>query len=442
MPIRIFSVFTLSLILLLCSASCTRLPSNNSGINPDTLEALSLEELFAVQVTGKYKGAGIYQSPEAPVDKQTVNFAVLMPLGSFPKYSASLFAAADLAAERINASGGINGKRVAILRVDITDSRSSAVKLAQQVVTEYQISALFGPGATDEVMAVMKKVSIPLNIPLVTVSASSNRLAELSPQALFWRMSPSNEQQASTIVEYLKQRNKGERIALVSGKGIYGQELASSIRQALPNSQFKEFKYSSLVNLKRLNVQKDLLSIKKFKPDTIIFSLHSNIIESYLTELEKSWSESLPILISGDVLIKADKNRVVNYKRVANCLNIVMNDDSLPQKIKIELHKKFNYELFGSDAAYIYDGILLMAQAIELQQITQRPLTDIIYTLTAGNQLFNGLEAEQARSQLRGMPMLRYVGASGPIRFDDKGNNNFAKVNIEKYWGNQSEDCY
>jgi hypothetical protein len=408
---------------------------------PDTLESLSFEELLAVRVEGDYTGAGIYQSPANPVTDNSVNFAVLMPFGNFPEYSISLFAAADLAATRINQAGGIHGRPVAIIRADINHSRNSAVRFARKLIEDYRVVALFGPGTTEEVRAVMEAVSIPLNTPLVSMSASSDALSHLAPNQLFWRVTASNRQQAEQMVAFLKQKNKYRRIALISGKGIYGQELSYSIRQLLPESEFIEFSYSSLINLDKLDLKRDLVTVQKFKPDAIIFSIHSYIIESYLARLELFWQQPLPTLLSGDVLVKANDERVQAYRRIARCLNIIVPGGPVPEELNQSLQKLFQYDAFGSAASYTYDSVILMALAIENHLLKGTPMRQAMLALTQGTKEFNGLN--YAESRLHHVPgeAVRYHGASGNIRFDQDGNNQFAQVKIEKYWDAKLARC-
>jgi hypothetical protein len=408
---------------------------------PDTLEALSLEELLAVRVEGEYKGAGIYQSPYNPVSQQSINIAVLMPLGNFPRYSASLFAAADVAATQINQAGGINGRPVAIIRADINHSRNAAVQFARKLIEEYRVAALIGPGTTEEVRAVMEEVSIPLAKPLISISASSNVLNHLAPNQLFWRLTASNHQQAEQMVAFLKRENKHRKIALISGKGIYGQELSHSIRQLLPDSQFIEFSYSSLVNLDKLDLRSDLMAIQNFQPDAIIFSIHSYIIESYLARLELFWHQPLPTLIAGDVLVKASADRIKPYPRIASCLNIIVSGGEVPKALNQSLQQAFKYDAFGAAASYTYDSIILFALALESHQLSGISLRQAMQQITLGEHEFNGLEYQQAKPEHPPGEPVKYLGASGPVQFDHHGNNRFAQVKIEKYWGSTKENC-
>ncbi|NVJ61125.1 MAG: amino acid ABC transporter substrate-binding protein [Gammaproteobacteria bacterium] len=422
------------------SAACAE-SKEKPTFTPDTVESMSLEELLKVVVPGNYNGKGIYQSPQNPITEDTINFAVLMPLGYFPNYSASMFAAADLAVERINESGGINGKKVAIIRADITHSRQSSVEFSRLLVENYNASAIFGPGSTEAVREVMENVSIPFKIPLVTTSASSMSLQSIDPDTLFWQLSANNKQQAEAMVRLLKQQGRYKRIALVSGRGIYGQELSYSIRNMLPNSSFLEFSHSSLMTLNINSVQDDISRIKLFKPDAIIFSIHSNLIEPYLKTFESHWKEKLPTLIAGDVLVKPQPNKKIAFPRIAQCLNLIVTGDSLSSNFEKELKKKLDLKNLEIETASLYDSVILMALAIEKQSNSGRPLKQIMHEITSGNSPFDGLNLNSARKSNKGLNSFHYIGASGRVKFDANGANDFAKINIEKYLYNSKSKC-
>lgn len=428
-------------LFLAVLAACGAHLSNKPSFNPDTLESLSLEELLSVRITGEYKGKGIYQSPLNPVTSDTVNFAVLMPLGYFPKYSASMFAAADLAAERINATGGINGKKVAIIRADINYSRQSAVQFSKQLVEDYKVVALFGPGTTEAVREVMLNVSIPKDIPLITHSASSISLTLLKPDALFWQLSANNYQQANAITDFLVHRKKSNRVVLVSGKGIYGQELSYSIRKQLPDTEFLELSYSSLINIDKIDLSKDFEQVKRFEPDAIVFSIHSDIIRQYFTRMENEWNGKLPLLVTGDVLVKAKKDQTVPFPQIAKCLNLVVTDGVPPTEFSSVLKNYYDYDVLDIEAASLYDSLILMALAREISDHFDVSLLHAMRTITTGETKINGLDLQKNRNAIHKMSSFQYEGASGRVRFNSSGSNEFARVTVEPFIETKDPKC-
>ncbi len=400
----------------------------------DSLTSLSLDELLSVSVGEDYKGAGIFQSPTNKATPNSVNFGLLVPLRDLPRYSTSLIAAADLAAEKINASGGINGKKLVIIRADIGYSRDAAVTFSKQLIERYNVKALFGPGTSDAVRAVMKNVSIPHNVPLVTASASSDSLAQLPHKGLFWRMSPSNDSHAQSIVEFLKSKQRASRIALISGKDLYGQEVATKIRQQLPNSEFHEVEYSSLINIKKLPLSSDFKRLQAFKPDAVVITLHGNIINGYLEQFERHWEGKIPLMVSGDTLTKATNKDIKKISRVAKCMHIVFNDTQIKTPLKRQLKKKLKFNSLGYDPAYIYDAIILMSMAKEYETTQNQLLPQLMSSLTDGTREFDGLNVKTSRRNLNGVYPVRFLGASGLVKFDELGNNLFSTVKIEQYW--------
>ncbi|MCG6203319.1 ABC transporter substrate-binding protein [Rhodopseudomonas sp. HC1] len=90
---------------------------------------------------------------------------------------ASIPQAAQLAAEEINAKGGIDGRKIEIVTYDNHSSSADSVRAFQRAVNEDKVHAVIASYISEVVLALMPWAS-RLKTPLVTPGAASNEIAK------------------------------------------------------------------------------------------------------------------------------------------------------------------------------------------------------------------------------------------------------------------------
>ena len=131
--------------------------------------------------------------------------AVLPLTGALAPYGLSLSRGALLAAQQVNASGGIEGRRLELLVVDSASSPEAAAKLFQQLVVEERVPAVVGGASTAECLAKPK----------------GSHLA-------FWQIRTAENRWLSQIIPKLFQATR------CSAKGLEGRNRWASKRRCPP----------------------------------------------------------------------------------------------------------------------------------------------------------------------------------------------------------------
>jgi branched-chain amino acid transport system substrate-binding protein len=90
---------------------------------------------------------------------------------------ASISKAAQLAADEINASGGVNGRPIQIIAYDDHSSASDGVRAFQRAATEDKVVAVIG-SYISEVALAMEPWSARLKMPFITPGAASNDISK------------------------------------------------------------------------------------------------------------------------------------------------------------------------------------------------------------------------------------------------------------------------
>lgn len=160
--------------------------------------AISLLGLAACGRTSDSGGAG----PSGGSDK----IVLISDLsGAFSSVSAPGAAAAEMAVDNINASGGINGRKLSLDVIDSQSSASSALAAAHKAIVENPLALvmLSGSAGASSITSLVQSAQVPFLSPALDDST-------LYPaQPYLYQPSLTAQQDAEAIYQFVKQRNHG-----------------------------------------------------------------------------------------------------------------------------------------------------------------------------------------------------------------------------------------
>ncbi|MGE0314080.1 MAG: ABC transporter substrate-binding protein [Lautropia sp.] len=137
----------------------------------------------------------------------------------------------DLAAEEINAAGGLLGKQIEIVPVDNrcnpTEGANTARKLAQE-----KVSAIVGAHCSSATLAMMPIIA-DAKIPMITGVSSSPKIGELSGAGgnpWMFRISPDDLKMAEALTGYLGEKKLFKSIAIIAEDSDFGRGGAAAFK--------------------------------------------------------------------------------------------------------------------------------------------------------------------------------------------------------------------
>lgn len=175
--------------------------------------------------------------PKRAVPKEPIKIGVIY-WASGPQAAAGwhLGVGAHIAADWINAEGGILGRKIQLLIGDETAGPAEIVKLIKKWVTEDKIEYLIGVNSSATAIAVAPVVEEELHIPLIIGAATTWRLFEEyvpKPHYVF-RACQSNVAETILTIETMKKHYpKAVRIAEIEPDYAYGREVSQVFKVAL-----------------------------------------------------------------------------------------------------------------------------------------------------------------------------------------------------------------
>jgi branched-chain amino acid transport system substrate-binding protein len=234
--------------------------------------------------------------------------------------------AVELAVQKINAAGGIGGRKIQLVIGDYQTEATVGVSEAKRLVFQEKIDVLIGPTYSQVTLAVLPILN-EAKIPSVNVSGSEKLTPEVGPYA--FSMLANAEAQSKVMVDYAVRGLKVQSAAILSDTGAQAKTAVEALKAELAARNVKlagvqEYQY------RQTDMAPQLLALRRGNPDVILLFTSNgedtgNMIKS---ANELGWNVkivgSFGATFSGPALKIAGKDAykntvAVNYKGFSYC---------------------------------------------------------------------------------------------------------------------------
>src|SRR5262245_26819034 len=145
------------------------------------------QTIAAAAVMSSIAGAAAAQS--------TIKIGLVQPLtGAFAAGGTDVVEGAKIAADQINASGGVPGKKLELLIEDTKSNPTEAASVAEKLIVRDKVPALMGASASTATLAVMPKL-MEYKVPMLVETSSSSKITTAGNPYIF-RIAPPSEVEA------------------------------------------------------------------------------------------------------------------------------------------------------------------------------------------------------------------------------------------------------
>jgi ABC-type branched-subunit amino acid transport system substrate-binding protein len=236
--------------------------------------------------------------------------------------------AVELAVQKINAAGGIGGRKIQLVIGDYQTEATVGVGEAKRLVFQEKIDVLIGPTYSQVTLAVLPILN-EAKIPSINVSGSEKLTPEVGPYA--FSMLANAEAQSKLMVDYAVRGLKVQSAAILSDTGAQAKTAVEALKAELAARNVKlagvqEYQY------RQTDMAPQLLALRRGNPDAILLFTSNgedtgNMIKS---ANELGWNVkivgSFGATFSGPALKIAGKDAyknvvAVNYKGFSYCPN-------------------------------------------------------------------------------------------------------------------------
>jgi len=326
----------------------------------------------------------------------TIRIAVAGPMtGDQSKQGNDLKNGAELAVEEWNEKGGILGKKIELLIGDDQHDPKQAVAIANKFVNSGVAGVIghWNSSATIPASEVYHRAGIPMITP-----ASTNPQVTDRGYSNVFRVCGRDDQQGWVAADFVVQKLKANRIAVLDDKTTYGQGLASEFKKAL--SKIGESRVKVVYEGAVIQGDKDfrgiLTTVASTKPDVYFFGgIYPEA--GLLVKQAKEVGLKAP-MVSGDGVI--DQVFIQIAGTAADGTYLTFSPDATQQPSAQEVLKKYraHYGEPGPYSFYAYDAAQVMLQGIQKAGTT------------------DGFAVSQS------IHTTGFDGITGQIQFDSKGD--------------------
>lgn len=343
---------------------------------------------------------------EVPAAPGSLRLASLFPtVGRYARSGTESHRGARLAAEDIDAAGGIHGRRLHLVEYETGSYFLDAREAARVAVTEGAL-ALVGSNASALSEAVAEVAETTGTVQVSNVSTAPDLTWDPSTgrdRPFVFRMCGSDELMGSMLAEFARGALHARRAAVLYevGRG-YSANLARSFL-----ARFREVDGpEAAIELVYLPLETDfrpqLRQAAAFRPDVLL--VPGSFTDATLMAIQAERLGFGPVLLGGDGWSSPLLFRRAGPPRPA----FYANHCALPEEFARRYRARFHEDSEGCRAVLAYDAVRALAAALE----SIGPLQDADLQDTSA-----------LRRRLRDrLAQVRTAGVSGPIRFDGKGD--------------------
>ncbi|MBF0178012.1 MAG: branched-chain amino acid ABC transporter substrate-binding protein [Magnetococcales bacterium] len=231
-----------------------------------------------------------------------VRIGVAGPLtGSYAAFGEQLWRGAEQAAKDINAAGGIDGRMIELVKTDDACEPKQAVNVAHRLVDAEKVKAVIGHFCSSSTIPATE-IYAEAGILAMTPGSTNPKVTERNLPTVF-RTCGRDDQQGGAGAEYVVQKLKAKRIAIIHDKDTYGQGLADAMRARLHALGLKEVLYEGLTRGEK-DFNALVTKIKSQTADAVYFGgLHAEA--GVLVRQMREQGLQAP-LISGDGIVSQE----------------------------------------------------------------------------------------------------------------------------------------
>jgi len=316
-------------------------------------------KLFVLSVVGLF----VFAVSGPAIAADTIKLGVAGPhSGDLASYGIPTIKAAELVVKKVNASGGVLGKKVELLVEDDVCKPEVATNTATKLISS-KVDVVLGhicSGATKAALGIYKDSKIIAMSP----SATNPGLTQSGDYPNFYRTIASDDAQARLEVDFALDVLKLKKIAVLHDKGDYGKGLAEFAKGFLEKDSRAEVVLYEGITPGAVDYSAVVQKIKRSGAQAVIFGGYHPEASKLVSQMRKKRMETIFISDDGvmdDTFIKVAK-KYAEGVYATGPMDVSSNPMAMAAN---EAHKK----AYGSDPGAFflnaYAATLALLNAIE-----------------------------------------------------------------------------
>ncbi len=299
---------------------------------------------------------------------KTIKIAVAGPhSGANASFGLQQWRGATKAAETINKNGGIDGRKIEIVKADDACEPKQAVSVANLMVDKEKVVAINGHFCSSSTIPA-SEVYDDANVLMITPASTNPTVTDRGLPTLL-RMCGRDDQQGVVAGDFIAKELKAKRVAVVHDKTTYGRGLADATSKQLGKFKIKPV-LSEGLTLGEKDFNALVTKIKSKKAEVVYFGgLHT---EAGLL-LKQMRDQGLKAkFVSGDGVVSGEFVASAGGKKYVDGVYVTFGPD--PRKLDSSKKVVADFKKDGYDpegyTLYSYSVVQAVAQAVKATKST------------------------------------------------------------------------
>ncbi|MDE3270178.1 MAG: branched-chain amino acid ABC transporter substrate-binding protein [Pseudomonadota bacterium] len=235
-------------------------------------------------------------------DSAAIKIGVAGPFtGAYAMFGKQLWEGTTLAAKSINAEGGINGRKIELVKGDDACEPKQAVAVANKFVEQDKVDAVVGHFCSSSTIPAARIYNDARTV-MITPASTNPKVTGMNYPMVF-RTCGRDDQQGIVAAAFIANRLQAKRVAIIHDKDTYGQGLADETRKNLKKAKITEVLYEGLTRGEK-DFSALVTKIKAKRADAVFFGgIHA---EAGLLVKQMRQQGLKAHFISGDGIVSED----------------------------------------------------------------------------------------------------------------------------------------
>jgi len=323
---------------------------------------------------------GTSGAPAASSGEFKIGLAISLS-GGTAKFGEAVKRAAEMAIDEFNQDGGANGLKAKLVVYDDEAKPEKSVEIVQRLIQQDKVVAFLGPANSGNAKAHAKFVQeaeVPEVIPVATGTAITEIYKD-APKNYIFRVSPYDRGQVETMLKWIVEEKKYQKIGLLHDTTGYGQGGKADVEQVLKEKYNMGLTAVESFQVNDTNMESQLNKMKAANVDVVIFYGLAPEAAQYLKSREKL--HYYPVTVAswamGDPTVKELVGDLVN-RDVYMVQSFTINQSEAAGKFHDKIVARYGEDIFPIASAQGYDSIRLILEAVKKVGTDPKAIRDAI----------------------------------------------------------------
>ncbi|MGS1096465.1 ABC transporter substrate-binding protein (plasmid) [Aquamicrobium terrae] len=376
-------------------------------------------------------GAGLLMGSAAVANAQSCEVvvgSVLSITGSMASIGSAIGDAGKLAVDQFNEAGGVNGCTVKYVLRDDQGSPNVGVDAAKTLVEIERVPVLLGAIQSGVSLPILTSVTVPANVTQISCCSSAPSFTALAREGGtkgFWfRTLPTDRPQAAVLAKIAADRGY-KKLAIIHVNSDYGVSLAGSFRK---DAETLGMTVTNMVayNQEQASYRAEVNAALQGEPEALVliaFPADGATVTREWISFGGPQKFVFSNALRADEFVEAVG---ADYLTEAYGIDNAQVEGESVTTFNSDWQEKFGSEPNGPGLHTMYDAAAVALLAMEQAgEATGTAIRDNVRQVTSGDgeQIFPGVEGfKKAKQLISEGKAIRYVGATGPLEFDENGD--------------------